>query len=119
MAGGSIELPFPAKVLWPNGRGHWAAKARETKKHKEWAFYAAREALAGLHIVEQVNWSATFYPKTRNRIDADNAVASLKAYADGIAAALGVNDALFRAPTIHFAEPVKLGKVVIVIGEGA
>ncbi len=116
-AGGNIELPFPAKVLWPNGRGHWAAKHREFKKHKQWAYLAAKASLNGCRIVEQQEWSATFYPKTANRIDADNAVASLKAYIDGIAAAIGVDDALFRAPTIHFAEPVKGGRVVIVLGD--
>jgi crossover junction endodeoxyribonuclease RusA len=116
----NIELPFPAKILWPNGRGHWAAKSRETRKHREWAFYvtvgacgpAAREG-----STERISWSATFFPKaaTRRAIDKDNAVASLKAYQDGIASALGIDDSLFDPPTIHFAEPVKNGRVVIVL----
>lgn len=121
-----IELPFPAKILWPNGRGHWAARNRAFQAHKQWAWAMGRAA--GVHGYVQldpakppeprVRWSATFYPKTRHKIDRDNAAASLKAYQDGLAQAMGLNDSAFENPTIHFAEPVKHGKVVIVLGEG-
>lgn len=118
----NIQLPFPAKILWPNGRGHHMAVHREFQKHKTWAYLAVRSVLPpGFHpaLEKRVSWSATFYPKTAHAIDDDNARASLKAYQDGIALALGVDDKLFNAPTIHFAEPCKPGKVVIVIGEAA
>lgn len=123
MTGGvQIQLPFPAKVLWPNGRTRsFMARHRELKKHKEWAWGAVKAALPPCFRPKpdaRVQWSATFYPKTRNKIDDDNARASLKAYQDGMALALGINDSQFDAPTIHFAEPVKEGRVVIVIGEG-
>lgn len=121
-----IELPFPAKILWPNGRGHHMAKHREFKKHKAWAYLATKGFLAGSFdgsldgfFDHPIAWSATFYPKTANAIDDDNARASLKAYQDGIAAALGIDDKNFSAPTVRFAEPVKHGRVVIVIGEAA
>lgn len=117
-----IELPFPHKLLWPNGRTrNFMARAGEFKKHKHWGYLAARAIIprgAVRWTGGRVQWSATFYPKTRNKIDDDNARASLKAYQDGIALALGINDSEFDAPTIHFAEPVKGGRVVIVIGEG-
>ena len=119
-----IELPYPHKALWPNGRPHWAAKARETKKHRAWA-YAATVAIAGppwayehgYDEENRVKWSVTFYPKTRHAVDDDNARASLKAYQDGIAQGIGVDDKLFDAPTIHWGEPVKHGKVVVSVGE--
>ncbi len=113
-----IELPFPAKILWPNGRGHHMAKHREFQKHKGWAFAATLAANVAAPI-GKVEWSATFYPKTSHAIDDDNARASLKSYQDGIAKALGVDDKTFAAPRIHFAEPVKNGRVVIVIGGDA
>ncbi len=119
-----IELPWPAKILWPNGRTRsFMARHREFQKHKNWAKLAALAAIPRhdrcLVLLEQrLQWSATFYPKTRHSIDDDNARASLKAYQDGIALALGVDDKFFNAPAIHFAEPVKNGKVVIVV-EGA
>lgn len=120
-----IELPFPAKILWPNGRGHHMAVHREFQKHKAWAYLATKAFLVrpfdgsfrGLFL-RPVNWSATFYPKTFHKIDDDNARASLKAYQDGIASAIGIDDKHFAAPRIHFAEPVKNGRVVIVIGDG-
>lgn len=110
-----VDLPFPHKILWPNGRGHHMLRHRQFQKHKEWAYHAA--LAAGLRSLSpaRVRWSATFYPKTRHEIDDDNARASLKAYQDGIAAALGVNDKVFEAPTIRFAEPARPGKVVIAI----
>lgn len=116
----AIELPYPAKILWPNGRGHHMAKHREFQKHKQWA-WAATRAHAGIGLrgifARPIRWSVTFYPKTRHAVDDDNARASLKAYQDGIAAALGVDDKFFAAPLIRFAEPVKNGRVVVVLGE--
>lgn len=114
-----IELPFPAKILWPNGRGHHMVKHRETKKHKEWARRATLAAYPGYRPESTVTLIATFYPKTANTIDKDNASAALKAYQDGIASALRVDDSTFNEPRIHFGEPVKGGKVVVRIGEAA
>jgi len=56
---------------------------------------------------------ATFHPKTGNRPDEDNCSGSLKAYQDGIAKALGVDDVCFAAPMIHIGGPHKGGKVMI------
>lgn len=117
-----IELPLPAKILWPNGRGHHMAKHRAFREHKRWAYLATvalfhREALKGLAFKahKPLRWSVTVYPKTRNRIDRDNALSSLKAYQDGMALAMGLDDRDFETPTLHFAEPVKNGRVVIVL----
>jgi crossover junction endodeoxyribonuclease RusA len=110
---GDIELPFPGKILWPNGRGNHFAKHREFKKHKQWAWGAAKAARWFAPAEGGVKWAVTLYPKTANRIDRDNALASLKAYQDGIAEAMGLNDADFETPSLQFAEPVKNGKVVV------
>jgi crossover junction endodeoxyribonuclease RusA len=59
--------------------------------------------------------SVTFYPPDR-RGDRVNYPNRMKAYFDGIADALKVNDRRFL-PTYHFAEPVSNARVVIVIGE--
>lgn len=92
------------------------ALARAKRQHREWAFYATiaefgPAALEGK--IDRIQWLVTFYPKTRHAIDDDNARASLKAYQDGIAQALGVNDKLFDAPRIQFGEPVKHGKIIV------
>lgn len=113
-----IELPFPAKILWPNGRGHHMKKHREFQKHKEWAFKAALAVLPTCfkHNGSPVQLTCTVYPKTRNEIDEDNAAAAMKAYQDGIALAMKTDDSCFKTPRIHFGEPVKHGRVVIAIG---
>lgn len=109
-----FELPFPAKILWPNGRGHHMAKYRETKKHREWAHKAMlAELRGGKHDGTPVRLRATFHPKTANKVDEDNASASLKAYQDGIAQALGMDDSAFGQPIVHIAEPRKGGAVII------
>lgn len=109
-----IELPFPNKALWPNGRAHWAVKARETKKHRAWA-YSATLAAKVEKPTGRINIALTVYPKTAHAIDADNAVSSCKAYFDGIAQALGVDDSTFNAPTVFYGLPIKDGKVIIEI----
>ena len=113
-----LALPFPDKVLWPNGRGHWSAKSRAFKKHKRWAYIAAlavRPPWVGAYTPPiQLHYRVT--PKTAHAIDADNAVAAMKAYQDGIALALGVDDSTFAVPTVTFAAPAKPGRVKITIG---
>jgi hypothetical protein len=47
--------------------------------------------------------------------DRDNCVAAAKAYLDGIAQRLGVNDRHFATPTVEFAAP-RDGRFVIEIG---
>lgn len=107
-----ISLSFPAPVLWPNKRGHYMAKARATKAHKTEAWAATLDA-GWKAPGGPVKLAITVHPKTRHQIDADNAVAAMKAYCDGIALALRVDDRTFLVPDLTFGPPVKGGAVVI------
>ena len=111
-----IILPYPAKALWPNGRAHWAEKAREVKKHRRWAYLAMREA--SLCIADNpIPVHITVYPKARGPVpDRDNIIAASKSYIDGIADYLSVDDKFFAAPTVTIAEK-RLGKFEIQVGE--
>lgn len=111
-----LTLPYPHKALWPNGRPHWAEKAREAKKHKQWA-WAAVKARNGLSVADgPVPIHVTVYPKPKGPApDKDNVIASLKAYQDGIAAAIGIDDKHFAAPTVSFSD-VRSGQFVIEVG---
>ena len=112
----TFDLPFPAKALWPNGRAHWAEKARAAKTHRAWAWTAAWAAGASVsHPEARVSIAVTVHPKTRHPIDRDNCVAALKSYLDGIADALGVDDRLFNTPSIAFGEPVKGGLLTLTV----
>jgi crossover junction endodeoxyribonuclease RusA len=117
MSAVTFGLPFPAKILWPNGRGHWAEKARAVKSARQSAWAAALAAgVKSLPVSDAYDIAVTVHPKTRNAIDADNCVASLKAALDGIADALGVDDRTFNTPSITFGEPVKGGLLTLTIG---
>lgn len=118
-----IELPWPHKILWPNGRTRSVGyKASETAKHKEWG------RIAALATGAQHTWNGgkndripvllKFYPKPKGPApDKDNAQASVKAYLDGIAKAMGVDDRLFDPRTEIASE--RLSCVRLYVGEEA
>lgn len=117
-----IPLPWPAGPLHPNfrSRSHWP-KTRALKKARADANIATRAFSYGradtrlgagpLKIV------TAFYPPTAHVRDGDNLLASCKAYFDGIAEALGVDDSRFEHQAPILGEPVKGGNVIVVILE--
>lgn len=110
----TIELPWPSSSLAGHAKGHWRDKAGITAKHRTWARNATLAAgpceFAGTSDIKVI---VTFYPPDR-RGDRVNYPNRMKPYFDGIADALNVNDSRFL-PSYHFAEPVKGGKVVVVL----
>jgi len=99
----TITLPIPSRSLWPNTCCHWHHKAKVTKKHRWRAHMLARVALNAKPRKFSGYTLAFHYPDKRRRDD-DNAAASCKAYRDGIADALGVDDNTLRLiaiPTFH------------------
>jgi hypothetical protein len=112
----SIELPFPHKVLWPNGRTkstRW--KAAEARKHKQWAHDATKAYLSRFDApAVPARLAFTVRPKPRGPMpDKDNASAAMKAYQDGIALALGINDATLSEPRILFGDRHPHGAVIV------
>lgn len=113
-----LDLPYPHKLLWPNGsRGSYRAVAGQKRKHKDWAtalIGRQRPALdTGLVAIR-----LTVRPMPRGPLpDRDNCVAALKVYIDAIAKAIGVNDKNFAAPTVEFAAE-RTGRFVIEVGHG-
>ena len=116
-----IDLPYPHRYLWPNHRprSHFAL-GREVKKHKEWAFGATRAAFGPYQqlLPERLQFLVTVYPKPTGPLpDKDNTSAAMKAYLDGIAMGLGINDRRFDEPRIQFGERCKNGRVVFTLME--
>lgn len=103
-ADGSIllVLPMPPRALSPNacrGQSIWAAmaKAKLVKRHREIARLIMASALASLDKRPCfAGYSMQFFFRTAAFRDDDNADASCKAYRDGIAQALGVDDRTLR-----------------------
>lgn len=100
----TITLPIPDKKLWPNNTvatmGQRMAKSNATKKARQLAKLCAQSEIRHRtwewpHPLFNGYTLAFFYPDARRRDD-DNAQASCKAYRDGIADALGVDDNTIR-----------------------
>jgi crossover junction endodeoxyribonuclease RusA len=111
-----IILPWPARALSPNfrSRTHWA-RTKATKKARDDAYLIARAAGARVPAVESlIAVLLRFEPPTRAARDHDNLLASCKAYLDGIAEAMGVNDSAFR-PSIEIGGTLKGGRVIVTV----
>lgn len=107
-----IELPFPASILagHAKGNGHWA-KIKATKDHREWARLATLAACPVVAAEGDIRLRILFIPADK-RGDRVNFPNRMKAYFDGIADALGVNDSRFL-PSYEFCAPAKPGRVLV------
>lgn len=107
----AVDLPWPAKILWPNGRTRSVhGRARLVKHHRAWGDGAVLAALKGTRPTfapdQRFAIKITVHAKPTGPLpDADNCVAAAKNYLDGIADRLGINDRQFAAPTVEFATP--------------
>lgn len=122
-----VMLPWPARELSPNARGHWAKKSTAAKRYRhtckikalqaiqegDWDVQAARDlAEAGgyLHLF------IDFYPPDRRHRDDDNVIASFKSGRDGLADALKIDDSRFRIhPFLDRDQPAKGGVVKVTV----
>ena len=108
-----IVLPFPDSILSGHSEHIKWAKSAATKKHRAWAKRATEAAMPEVPDVGDICVRVRFVPPDR-RGDRVNFPNRMKPYFDGIADALGVNDARFL-PHFEFAEPEKPGRVEVVI----
>lgn len=113
----AISLPWPDAKLSPNWRGHWARKAPVTKRARAAAWAATKAAGARVEHDGPVALRVTFHAPDRRHRDRDNCIAACKAYMDGLADGLGVNDRRFQ-PTYAWGEPIKGGAVVVTLAGG-
>jgi hypothetical protein len=114
-----IDLPFPPSSLSGHAKGasHWG-KSSVTKKWRQLAHDAAWDAVTETAIPEagDIGLHIHFIPKDR-RGDRTNFWIRCKPIIDGVAEALGVNDARFL-PSMSFGAPEKPGRLVISIDMG-
>jgi len=98
-----LILPWPSPDLSPNARSHWGKRMRATREARGLAFVMARNI--GWNVSITTPWQQDdapitlhidVFPPDRRRRDDDNMSARFKAYRDGIADALGINDNRFR-----------------------
>jgi len=88
----AVDLPWPNRVLHPNARPHYMAKAKAVKKAR--ADAASMATAAGLRgmSAEAVVATITFSPPTNHAHDIDGLLSSVKAYIDGLADVIGIDD---------------------------
>jgi hypothetical protein len=91
--------------------GHWRSKSTPTAKHRQWAKLATLAANVTVPETGDIRIHVQFTPPDR-RGDRANFPVRMKAYFDGIADALGVNDRRF-VPTYEFLPPAKPGSVSV------
>lgn len=87
-----ITLPIPSKMLSPNARTHRWDRARVTKAHRQRSKVLTLQAIGLDPTPTFSGYTLAFFWPDKRRRDDDNAQASCKAYRDGIADALGVDD---------------------------
>lgn len=113
----TVELPWPARELSPNARGHWSVAAKAKKAYR--ARCRAIGEAAGLKVLAAGKNGASvhlaFFPPDRRGRDQDNAIASMKAGLDGLADAMGVDDRRWDLSFAFSKEPVPGGVVVVEI----
>ena len=116
-----VNLPWLNPAQLNKVKLHWAVKDKHTKAERSYAYYKIKaldikpEQKALLFEAAAIDITITFHPANL-KMDKQNMPASdtLKAYLDGIAEALGVNDRIFN-PTYIFGAVKKGGRVNIEI----
>lgn len=96
MSAQTVILPWPSKSLSPNARVHWAVAAKSKKAHRNAAYMLAKKAGIKLAPDARPLVSLTFVPPDRRPRDRDNMLASCKSLLDGLADAMGCDDARWR-----------------------
>lgn len=115
-----LILPWPSKDLSPNQRVHWARKAAATQTARFSAYMLAVGA-GWQHVVlppGRLHLCLDFYPPTKRLPDDDNMLSRCKAYRDGLADALGIDDKRFQSHPAVKDEVRKGGQVVVRIMGG-
>lgn len=112
-----LELPWPAKELSPNFRGHWSTVAKVKKAYR---LKCSQLGLAsGLHLAPKdptsVNVHLKFCQPDRRGRDLDNLLASTKSGLDGLADAMGVDDKHWKLAIEMSDDPVKKGLVLVTV----
>lgn len=110
-----VTLPIPPVSLRPNGQhGHWSTVRKARKYAKALANVRALVVLDGKPAPCAVAYSLSYH-FAATRWDDDNAIASVKAYLDGIAKALGMDDRHLRFRELLTATDRKCPRLEIIL----
>lgn len=106
-----ISLSLPIKtVSLLNRREHWAIRAKRTKMHRQAACVLVKNAIRGKSINPPIE--VVMIRCGIRKMDDDNVRGALKAVRDGIADALGIDDA---DPRVQYRYEQTNGKYAVFI----
>ena len=104
----TITLDWPDKDLSPNTRQHWTklAQAKADYRGQCWLMTRAKRADWEGKIPDgDLMLRMTFVPPDNRKRDRDNLIARMKAGIDGLAEALGIDDARFTTICASMRKP--------------
>ena len=110
-----IVLPWATKLTANARRSqHWRTTQKATKADKNLAWgLALQSGYRHMRTTTPLSVKITFEPWPGTYPDEDNCLSMVKAYLDGIALALGVDDRLFRLEPPTFSPQRRPGRVII------
>jgi crossover junction endodeoxyribonuclease RusA len=112
----TITLPWPHKALSPNSRAHRMVAAPHRRKARNDGFYASiAGGASSLRGAGSLSYRVIAHPPTNRRRDADNILASLKSYLDGVGDHIGIDDSKWRLDGVTFGGAIKPGFVLVEI----
>lgn len=115
-----ITLPWPRAKLNPNrSKGlYWDATSALRKQARDGAVLLTKNAMKGQAVgAGAIALTITFIQPDRRARDRDNLLAALNPSLDGVANALGVNDARFDPITLRREYGAKPDAVIIEIDD--
>lgn len=111
-----IVLPWPPRELHPNARVHWAKRAKHTKACRTRAGWETKAAKLQVPNGD-VSVCMVFCPPDNRRRDLDGCLSASKAFLDGVADGLGVDDSKFKL-SLEWGPVVSGGRVLIFVTWG-
>lgn len=103
-----IELPWPHPALSPNSRAKWERIKALRRARNDATVLAVQSGAKSIDLTGQsLALAIDAHAPDKRRRDLDNILASLKPSIDGIAAALGIDDAQITSVTVTAREPLK------------
>lgn len=115
-----VKLPFPDPCLFPNAKakgGGWQGALKAKAKARDDAFYVTKRAAGAWRPADgPIPLSIVFCPPDKRKRDWDGMAGAIKYAIDGVALALGVDDARFRPVTIDVGDVGKPGAVILAVG---
>lgn len=109
----TVDLPWPSRTLHPNARPFWATKASATKAARLAAQSMAKSAGLKYIHADSIKVTCIFSPPDNRARDQDGMLSSCKAYFDGIADVIGVDDSKWLHQAPLWGLPCKGGNVRI------